>query len=85
MNFCTHFDKNYIPYGLCLLDSLNECASDFTLHIICMDTHTHQYLKNCNKPNINLYLIDDLEKEINGLKAAKENRNKVEFFFTCKS
>ena len=83
MNFCTHFDKNYIPYGLCLLDSLNKWASNFTLHIICMDIHTHEYLKNSNKPNIKLYLIEDLEKEINGLKAAKENRNKVEYFFTC--
>ena len=48
-----------------------------------MDIHTHEYLKNSNKPNIKLYLIEDLEKEINGLKAAKENRNKVEYFFTC--
>jgi len=66
-----------------LLDSLNKWASNFTLHIICMDIHTHEYLKNSNKPNIKLYLIEDLEKEINGLKAAKENRNKVEYFFTC--
>ena len=48
-----------------------------------MDTHTHEYLKNSNKPNIKLYQIQDLENEINGLKAAKENRNKVEYFFTC--
>ena len=66
-----------------MLDSLNKWASNFTLHIICMDIHTHEYLKNSNKPNIKLYLIEDLEKEINGLKAAKENRNKVEYFFTC--
>ena len=48
-----------------------------------MDIHTLEYLKNSNKSNIKLYLIEDLEKEINGLKAAKENRNKVEYFFTC--
>lgn len=48
-----------------------------------MDTHTHEYLKNSNKPNIKLYQIQDLENEINGLKAVKENRNKVEYFFTC--
>ena len=83
MNFCTHFDKNYIPYGLCLLDSLNKWASNFTLHIICMDTYTHEYLKNSNKSNIKIYLIEDLENEINGLKTAKKNRNKVEYFFTC--
>ena len=66
-----------------MLDSLNKWASNFTLHIICMDIHTLEYLKNSNKSNIKLYLIEDLEKEINGLKAAKENRNKVEYFFTC--
>jgi len=48
-----------------------------------MDTHTHEYLKNSNKLNIKLYLIEDLEKEIKGLKVAKGNRNKVEYFFTC--
>ena len=66
-----------------MLDSLNKWASNFTLHVICMDRHTYEYLKNSKKPNFRLYQIENVEKKIKDLKVAKNNRNKVEYFFTC--
>jgi len=83
LNFCTHFDKNYIPYGLTLLESLNNTAVDFTLHITCMDNYTFDYLSKLKLSNVKLYKIHDLESNIEGLRTAKKNRNKVEYFFTC--
>ena len=83
MNFCTHFDKNYIPYGLTLLDSLKNTKVDFILHITCMDNYTFDYLSNMKLSNVKLYKIQDLESNFEGLNTAKKNRNKVEYFFTC--
>lgn len=74
MNFCTHFDKNYIPYGLTLLDSLNNTAVDFTLHITCMDNYTFDYLLKMKLSNVKLYRIQDLESNIEGLNTAKKKQ-----------
>ena len=83
MNFCTHFDKNYIPYGLTLLDSLKNTTADFLLHITCMDNYTFNYLSKLKLNDVKLYKIQDLESNIEGLKTAKKNRDKIEYFFTC--
>lgn len=66
-----------------LLDSLNKWESNFTMHIVCMDTYTYEYLNSTKQRNIKLYQIKDVEKAIDGLVTAKNNRNKIEYFFTC--
>ena len=48
-----------------------------------MDRHTYEYLKNSKNLILDCIKLKMLEKKINGLKAAKNNRNKVEYFFTC--
>lgn len=48
-----------------------------------MDNYTFDYLSKMKLSNVKLYKIQDLESNIEGLKTAKKNRNKVEFFFTC--
>tara|TARA_B100001059_G_scaffold72202_1_gene69337 strand:- start:6620 stop:7582 length:963 start_codon:yes stop_codon:yes gene_type:complete len=83
LNFCTHFDKNYIPHGLTLLESLKNTTEDFLLHITCMDNYTFDYLSKINLTNVKLYKIQDVESNIKGLSQAKISRNNVEYFFTC--
>ena len=72
MNFCTYFDKNYIPYGLTLLDSLNHHSEEFLLHIVCMDNSTFSFLKKLKPRNSKIYKISEVEESINGLKGAKK-------------
>ena len=48
-----------------------------------MDELTYSFLYNLRPKNISLYSIQDVEEHIKGLKLAKKNRNKVEYFFTC--
>ena len=48
-----------------------------------MDNYTFDYLSKMKLSNVKLYKIQDLEFNIEGLKTAKKNRNKVEYFFTC--
>lgn len=83
MNFCTHFDENYLPHGLSLLDSLNQHLNDFTLFVVCMDEVTLNYFKKHNPKNCKYFSINTLESTIKGLKKVKQTRNKVEYFFTC--
>jgi hypothetical protein len=82
-HFCTYFDRNYLPKGLALHASLLRHASPFTLHILCLDEATHSALSKLELPSVRLIEMADLENRHPELLAAKQNRNLVEYYFTC--
>ena len=50
--FCTYLDKNYLPRGLALYQSLKRHASPFELFVLCLDQPSHQILSQLQSPEL---------------------------------
>jgi hypothetical protein len=83
MTFCTYFDINYLSRGLALYSSLREHALPFRLHVLCMDTAAFDSLTTLALPEITPIALEDLERRQPALLAAKTNRSRIEYYFTC--
>lgn len=81
--FCTHFDSNYLPHARALYDSLQSVSPNAKLFMFCMDDKAFKILSDLNLVNAILVPAYELENSIPNLKQAKENRTRVEYFYTC--
>lgn len=81
--FCTYFDQNYLSRGLAMYDSLRKHCPAFKLWILCMDQRTYRTMEKLNLPNTHWICLEDFEKDDKPLLNAKQNRSKVEYYFTC--
>ncbi len=81
-NYCTYFDKNFIPQGLALYNSLIEtCGDTFVLYILSLDSITASILESMRLKNVVLLKEEDLHKFDNRLIKAKNNRSKIEYYY----
>ena len=83
-HYCTLFDRNYLERGLALHRSLVRHCREFRLYVLCLDAATHQALSALALPGVGLLQLADLESWDAGLAAARQNRETVGFYFTCK-
>ncbi|WP_438479471.1 hypothetical protein [Oleiharenicola lentus] len=83
--YCTYFDQNYLTRGLALYDSLIAQAGDFELSVLCMDDPAHGALQENALPGVRLLKLSELVASYPELAAARDNRSKLEFYFTCTS
>ena len=81
--FCTYFDTNYIPYGLALYRSLKEHCHRSRLFVLCMDEDSYEVLSRMDLPGVQLIKLDDFERGNQALRQAKQNRSRIEYYFTC--
>jgi hypothetical protein len=81
--YCTHFDSNYLGHAKNLLYSLCQNDSDFKLFMFCFDQVSFDCIKELNNKSVTPIFHKDLESFYPELKVAKQNRNFVEYFFTC--
>ena len=79
-NFVTIFDKNFLPQGLTLYDSLEKNLTNFNLWVLCIDSETKKILKKINKKNIKIISIEDYENDT--LKKLKKIRTMAEYCWT---
>jgi hypothetical protein len=79
-HFVTLFDKNYLPQGLTLYNSLETTIPDFCLWVISIDSESEFFLKKLKKPNIKIILLSDVENA--ELLSVKENRTRAEYCWT---
>ncbi len=81
--YATLFDSNYLSKGLALYSSLvSHLSSDFKLFVLCLDETTFDYLVNAKYKSIHPIPLSELEKNDEKLMTAKNNRGKVEYYFT---
>jgi len=81
--FCTYFDRNYLPHGLALYRSLRDHCPEFRLWVLCMDDVTYGILGNLDLPGVHTIALGDFERGDEPLLGAKQNRSRVEYYFTC--
>ncbi|MBX3750702.1 MAG: hypothetical protein KF897_11495 [Opitutaceae bacterium] len=83
--FCTYFDAGYLTRGLALHASLARHAGDFSLAVLCMDAAVEADLRRRNLPGVRLLPLEPFVAKYPALAAARGNRTKLEFYFTCTS
>jgi hypothetical protein len=81
--FCTYFDQNYLPRGLALYRSLREHCPEFKLWVLCMDHTSYGVLEKLNLPGIHPLSLEEFERNDDLLLGAKQNRSRIEYYFTC--
>ena len=79
-HYVTLFNKNFIPQGLNLYQSMVKYCGEFNLWIVCMDNETYNILKQSNLENVRLLLVDSYET--NQLRKIKEERTVGEYCWT---
>ena len=79
-HYVTLFDSLYLPQGLALHMSMQRCAQDYTLWILCMDDEVHGVLSQFQLPNVCLLQLSKLETD--ALKRVKPTRTKGEYCWT---
>jgi hypothetical protein len=81
--FCTYFDRHYLPRGLVLYQSLKAHCPSFRLWVLCLDQETYRILSRLSLSDLRVINLDDFEKGDEQLLAAKQNRSSIEYYFTC--
>jgi hypothetical protein len=84
-HYCTYFDGHYLTRGLALHQSLVRHAGEFELFILCMDESVEAQLRNKALPHVRLLPLAELVANCPVLTAARADRSKLEFYFTCTS
>ncbi len=84
--FATYFDKNYLPHGLMLIESLLPSAQSCQLYILCLDEETHAFFQQYScKLSITAIPLSELESADPELLAVKSDRSRIEYYFTITS
>jgi hypothetical protein len=79
-HFCTLFDKNYLPLGMALHQSLLTHAQPFHLWILCMDEQVGQQLNQLNLSYVTLIPLREVETP--ELLSVKAERSRGEYCWT---
>lgn len=79
-HFVTLFDRNFLPSGICLYQSLSKTHKNFTLWVLCMDDEVWKQLNCLSFDNIRLIKLSEIETD--KLLALKKERTRVEYCWT---
>ena len=80
--FCTYFDKNYLPQGMALYESLRSLKFDFTLFIVCLNDGAYDILTELNIPEIKAVKLSEIEAFDPEFAKCRDNRSIIEYYFT---
>jgi hypothetical protein len=81
--FCTYFDHRFLPRALALVESLRAWCSEFRLWALCMDDAGYDAMRRLALPEVELISLPELECGDPALLAARDNRSRLEYYFTC--
>ncbi|HEY9900092.1 MAG TPA: hypothetical protein V6D00_13005 [Pantanalinema sp.] len=82
-HFFTFFDSYYLLRGMALYRSLKRHCPEFTLWIVCYDQACHDFYTGLALPEVRLITEADFEGDDPRLAKAKQERSRVEYYFTC--
>src|SRR4051812_7482561 len=81
-HYCTYFDRGFLIQGLALWRSLQRHDPDAQLWVLALDEFSAAFLKELDEAALRVVRLDELEVADAELVAAKENRTRVEYYFT---
>jgi len=81
--YCTYFDRRYLPRGLALLRSLERHGRPFRLWVLCLDQACAEHLTSLRHDALVTVTLEDLERGDPQLAASRATRSQIEYYFTC--
>lgn len=81
-SYCTYFDRGFLPQGLALWRSLARQDPAAELWVLALDEFTAGVLGELGAPRLHVVRLEELEAADPELARAKENRTRVEYYFT---
>ncbi|MBL9214665.1 MAG: hypothetical protein JNG83_04235 [Opitutaceae bacterium] len=81
-HYCTYFDQGFLPQGLALWRSLAAHDPAAVLWVLALDEDTAAALRALGDPALRAVPLAELEAADPALSAAKEDRARVEYYFT---
>jgi hypothetical protein len=82
IHYCSYFDHNYLTRAVALHGSLIRHSPPFVLWALCLDDEAFAAVTALGFDTLKPIRLADLEEADPGLLAAKQNRTKVEYYFT---
>jgi len=79
-HICTYFDKNFLPRGLALLDSLKENTKEFTYYVLALDSETVEYFEKLNDTHVAVIRLDEYIEFFNIDRS--QYKTEKEFYFS---
>ncbi len=64
-HICTYFDKNFLPRGLALYDSISQFHKNFIFYVLTFDHETYEYLSGLGNSNMVLISHESYNKYFN--------------------
>ena len=80
---CTLFDHRYLPRGLCMIQSAQSHGFGGDIWVLCLSDECEHRMRALAMPGIRTISLGQLEMQIPRLKEAKNDRDIVEYYFTC--
>jgi hypothetical protein len=82
-HFCTYGDENYLPQIFSMLDSLRRHSTPFHLQILCLTWEALRCAQSLKGDDFSLVSLKEIENSDPELRSTKENRSRIEYYFTC--
>lgn len=82
-HFCTSFDHHFLDRGLALYASLKRHCRQFHLWVLCLDEPCFRILCKMHLSSVGLISMSRFEGDDEDLLKAKQDRNRIEYYFTC--
>jgi len=80
--YCTYFDSGYLSRGLALIESLREHGDESPVWVMALDDAAKAYLDDAALPGVVTMTVADLEGDIAALAPLKQERSRMEYYFT---
>lgn len=81
--YCTYFDAGYLSRGLALIDSLRAHGDHGTVWVMALDDIVPGLLAELAIPGVEVITVAALEETVPGLAALRDERSRMEYYFTC--
>ena len=81
--YCTYFDKNYLPQGIALYESLVKTSEEqFCFVALCLDDVSPEILRKIYRDRFNIITEIHMLEHYPELKPVKKGRPKIEYYYT---
>ena len=81
--FCTYFDRAFLSRAVALYHSLRARCPEFRLWALCMDAESYDAVVRLALPGLQPVPLAELERHDPDLLRVKDQRSRLEYFFTC--